>query len=82
MKILLRYKNTHRFKYNVIAYGSLNQIKEAEKFYRKAIELEPDFKPYSNLSLVFKDQGKLEEAIEVANKALKLQPYSAKFIII
>ena len=62
-----------------IAYGSLNQIKEAEKFYRKAIEIEPNFfKPYSNLSLALKDQGKLEEAIEVANKALKLQPSSAE----
>ena len=79
-KLLSRYKNQESI-YNImgIAYGSLNRAEEAEKFYRKAIEIEPNFfKPYSNLSLALKDQGKLEEAIEVANKALKLQPSSAE----
>ena len=41
----------------------------------KAISLKPDYADaYINMGVALKDQGKLEEAIEVYNKALSLKP--------
>ena len=77
---LSNYKNPASI-YNImgIANASLKQAREAETCYKKAIELEPDFfKPYSNLGISLKDQGKLEEAIDAFNGALKIQPSSAE----
>ena len=67
--------------YNIIgiAYGSLNQVGEAVKCYRKAIKLKPDFfKPYNNVGVALKEQGKLEEAIEAYKKALAIKPDNAE----
>ncbi|MBW3049874.1 hypothetical protein DNJ72_06915 [Prochlorococcus marinus XMU1403] len=60
-------------------YGILlknqGKLEQAEIYYRKAIELKPDFaEAYSNLGIVLQDLGKLEEAEQSLCKAIKLRP--------
>ena len=46
--------------------------------YQKAIELNPSFaNAYNNLGIALKEQGKLEEAIQVYQKAVDIQPQFA-----
>ena len=49
----------------------------AEVFYRKSIQADSRFaEPYINLGPILKESGRLAEAIEVEEKALKLKPNS------
>ena len=59
--------------------GAVNQVlgnnTKAEKSYRHAISLNPDFADgYNNLGIVLKDKGKFDEAVIILNKALYLNP--------
>jgi Flp pilus assembly protein TadD len=55
----------------------LNQTKEAEPFYRKAIALDPAFKEaWMNLGLVVMAQGRFDEALTCQREALRLDPES------
>ena len=54
---------------------SLGKLEEAEKNYRKVIELNPNFPmAHFNLGKTLKDQRKLEEAIASFKKAISLNP--------
>ena len=53
-------------------------IKKAELYVKKAIELNPDFPDaYSNLWVIYRHLGKKKEALECCNKAIALNPNSA-----
>jgi glycosyltransferase involved in cell wall biosynthesis len=52
-----------------------NQLKEAQKAYATAIEIDPGFAVgYYNLGMLFKQMGKLEDAIALYQHAIKLNP--------
>ncbi len=60
--------------YGLILQDSGN-LKDAEKFTLKAIELNPNFaNAYSNLSGILRDLGKLNDAEKSARKAIELDP--------
>ena len=51
------------------------ELVDAEKNYKKAIELKPDYaEAYSNLANVYKQSGKLDEAKKSFIKAIELKP--------
>tara|TARA_Y100001968_G_scaffold130099_1_gene118781 strand:- start:7493 stop:8884 length:1392 start_codon:yes stop_codon:yes gene_type:complete len=53
----------------------LGNLKEAEIFYRKAIEIKPYFaEAHSNLGIILSDLGKLQEAEVSLRKALEINP--------
>ena len=53
----------------------LGNLKEAELYFRKAIELNPDFaEAYLNLGNVLRDLGKLKDAEIFIRKAIELNP--------
>ena len=59
-----RYSSSH-FLFNIVgaASGGLEQFVEAEDYFRRASQLEPDYADsHNNLGNVLKEQGKLEEA--------------------
>ena len=54
----------------------LGNLKEAELFTRKAIELNPHYpEAYSNLGSILRDLGKLQEAELFTRKAIELNPH-------
>ncbi len=58
-----------------IILKDLGKLKEAEHFYRKAIELKPNYaEAHSNLGVLLKDLGKLKEAEHFYRKAIELKP--------
>ena len=53
------------------------KLKEAEKSYRKAIELKPDFvEAYSNLGSILIALGKLEDAKICSEKIMSIRSWS------
>ena len=51
------------------------QLKEAEKCYRQALTIDPNYAPaHNNLGHVFKQQGLMEQARKSAQTALSLEP--------
>ena len=47
--------------------------------FQKALSIKPDYaEAYNNMGNAFKEQGKLEEAIEVFNKAVSVKPNFAE----
>lgn len=59
------------------AYASLNRDPEAEKMYRQAIALRPDFwENYNALGHYYLSRGKLEEAAEAFSRITELRPES------
>lgn len=59
--------------------SELNQLDEAEKHARSAIEVSPeDAFNYSTLGAVKLKQGKTDEAIDALSRAAKLDPQSAE----
>ena len=72
--------NDHRVfsNYGVILKG-LGRLEQAELFYRKAVELKPDFaQAHSNLGNILKDLGNLKEAELFTRKAIEIKPDFAK----
>jgi Flp pilus assembly protein TadD len=62
-----------------VAKANLGQIDEAISYYRRALELNPNFAlTLANLGSAFLAQGKYEEAIETCEKALRLRPNLAE----
>jgi len=60
-------------------YYDLGSLLEAEKYYRKAAELDStDTKALVNLGVVLNEMGKSEEALEVYEKALSMRPDDTK----
>ena len=60
--------------YGVILQG-LGKLKEAECYFRKAIELNPDYAfAHQNLGGILKDLGNLKEAELSFRKAIELNP--------
>ncbi|MDH5599406.1 MAG: tetratricopeptide repeat protein, partial [Cyclobacteriaceae bacterium] len=58
-----------------LCYYKLNRYEEAEKYYQKSIELDPNYEvPYYNLSLIYVKTGQIEKAIEMCKKALSINP--------
>ena len=75
-----RYSSSH-FLFNIVgaASGGLEQFVEAEDYFRRASQLEPDYADsHNNLGNVLKEQGKLEEAEISYRTALKLDPRFAE----
>ena len=62
------------------AYFQKNDLKEAEKAYRKAIEKTEDPRAYNNLAwLYYSSDQKLKQAEDLAGKAVELSPESPVF---
>jgi len=58
-----------------IAYKKKGMYKEAEKEYKEAIRIKPDYDtPHYNLGLLYRDQGLYTKAIEYFEKALSINP--------
>ena len=52
-----------------------NMLDEAVAFYRRALELQPDFvRGYNNLGMALRRQGKFEEAIDQYRTAIRIKP--------
>jgi tetratricopeptide (TPR) repeat protein len=59
-------------------YQSMGEAGEAEKRYRRALKLDPNFSPaYVNLSDLYRAQGLNEQSLGVLQEALQRQPESA-----
>lgn len=74
---------THTFYFQLGAAHERNhQFKEAEGYFRKAIELSPDFAEALNyLGYMWAERGEnLQEAREMIERALKLEPKNAAFL--
>ena len=57
------------------SYKDLNQLDEAIKAFKKAIDLNPfDADSFNNIGVAFQEKGKLEKATEAFNKATSLNP--------
>jgi tetratricopeptide (TPR) repeat protein len=81
LKILEPFRKNPKFDDNLklhsflaTIYFKLNDNEEAEKEYRKVLAIDPHFRPAYDLGLVYMDQGKAEESIEVYKQALKINP--------
>jgi predicted O-linked N-acetylglucosamine transferase (SPINDLY family) len=64
------------------AQNSLDQTIEAEKSFRKVIELKPDYaEAHSNLGVILESMGRLDDAISAHRSALEVNPqfYIAHF---
>jgi|GEM_PF-3028052 tetratricopeptide (TPR) repeat protein len=55
-------------------FMKMNQTAEAEEEYKKVLNINPRFRPAYDLGLIYTDQGKSEESIEIYKQALKLNP--------
>jgi tetratricopeptide (TPR) repeat protein len=74
---------THGFYFQLgSAYERNQQFQEAEKYFRKAIDLSPDFSEALNyLGYMWAERGQnLEEAHRMIEKAVKLEPKNAAFL--
>lgn len=57
------------------AYKGLRRLQDAERSYRRALEIKPDFAEVrSNLGNALKDLGRLDEAEQVFREAVELNP--------
>lgn len=52
----------------------LNRADDAEDEYKKILAINPRFRPAYDIGLIYTDQGKNEETIEIYEQALKLNP--------
>ena len=51
----------------------LRQARRSDRGYKKALSIRPDYADaYNNMGIAFQDQGKLKEAIEAFNTAMRL----------
>ncbi|MCB1196371.1 tetratricopeptide repeat protein, partial [bacterium] len=66
--------NTQLHSFLASLYMKENNIPEAEKHYKKVLDVNPRFRPAYDLGLVYTEQGKVEESIEIYKQALKLNP--------
>ncbi len=58
---------------------NLGKPQQAEYYYRKAIEIDPDYADaHYNLGIILKDLGKLQDAEFSYRKAIELNPYFAQ----
>jgi tetratricopeptide (TPR) repeat protein len=74
---------THGFYFQLgSAYERNQQYQEAEKYFRKAIDLAPDFPEALNyLGYMWAERGQnLEEAQRLIEKAVKIEPKNAAFL--
>ncbi len=55
-------------------YYKLNDPEKAEREYKKVLAVNPRFRPAYDLGLIYTDQGKTEESIEIYKQALKIDP--------
>ena len=64
-------------------YSFLKEFEQAEKFAQKYMELLPDKAyPYQILGTLYRQQGKLDQAIEMYLKMLEMDPESGPYIFI
>jgi tetratricopeptide (TPR) repeat protein len=60
-----------------VAYCALYRYEESEAAYRAALAVRPDFaEAYSNLGILFQEQGRLSEAISNHERSLAINPQS------
>ena len=74
---------THTFYFQLgSAYERNQKFKEAESYFRKALEMEPDFSEALNyLGYMWADRGEnLNEAREMIEKAVKIEPDNAAYL--
>lgn len=63
-----------------VANNGLGQSLEASKAFKRVIELNPNFpEGFNNLAIILKEEGKLEQALELSKKAVLLKPKSYIF---
>ncbi len=61
------------------AHAGLNQLEEAKAAYAEALKLDPKkAAAYTNLGVVYYQQGKLDDAVTQLNKALEIDPQDAE----
>lgn len=73
----LKFTTKKPFLSNALAnsHSEVNQYGEAEKFYRKTIEIDPKYAPaYSGLGFVLTKMQRHEEAVQAYEKAAELSP--------
>ena len=69
------YKDYRVFSNYGVILGGLGKLKEAEKSFRKAIELKTNFsEAHYNLGIILKDLGKLHEGELSYRKAIEIKP--------
>lgn len=74
---------THAFYFQLgAAYERNQKFKEAETYFRKALEIQPDFSEALNyLGYMWAERGEnLKEAREMIEKAVKLEPKNAAYL--
>jgi len=68
---------------DMIHLGSLlaksNEIQRAEQVYQRALEIEPSARVHMARSHFFTGQGRIEEAIDAAERAIELDSQNAEF---
>ena len=86
-EIIARAKETNRMNEELFfhlgaAYERNHQFKEAETYFRKCLELSPEFPEALNyLGYMWAERGEnLKEAHEMIEKAVKLEPKNAAFL--
>jgi len=63
--------------YNILAAAnlSLGKAEASLKYYRKALQIKPDFPDaYNNMGIILYEQGKLDQAIANYQKAILIEP--------
>ncbi len=61
-----------------MTYADLEREDEAERAYRKALEIDPDYaEAHNNLGVLLQEQGRAEEAIKHLREAVRLRPRAA-----
>ena len=62
-----------------LAHAKKGSYSEAESFFRKAVELKPDFaEAYFNLAVLFAKRGKLAETIQNLKESVRINPRYAE----
>jgi tetratricopeptide (TPR) repeat protein len=59
----------------LVSHGHVEEVEEAIKHFRRALELKPDYvQAHNNLGLALSGRGRFDEAIRHYRKALEIQP--------
>jgi serine/threonine protein kinase/Flp pilus assembly protein TadD len=70
--------NSRGFQMLGAVYDKMGNDDRALVYYRRAIDLNPDARAYSNLGTLYYRQGKLAEAAQAYSEAARLEPSPAK----
>lgn len=80
IKLYPKWATVYNTKGNTLRY--LGQRKEALEVFLKCVELNPNYLyPLRNISLIYDDEGKYEDALKYIEKAIKQAPKDAHYLI-